>query len=89
MQSQTNVVLVHGVSADASSLKRFNVTAVQLPLTSLTDDITVTRKFLAAPKNSKAPVAYARGSEGCVTETATVRSSVPLAPTESLRPSTL
>jgi hypothetical protein len=43
MQSQTNVVLVHGVSADASSLKRFNVTAVQLPLTSLTDDITVTQ----------------------------------------------
>ena len=52
MESKINVVLVHGAWADASSSwgkviplldqKRFNVTAVQLPLTSLEDDIAVT-----------------------------------------------
>ena len=52
-----NVVLVHGAWADGSSWgkvislldpKQFNVTAVQLPLTSFDDDIDVTRNALAA-----------------------------------------
>ena len=51
MESKTNIVLVHGAWADGSSWskvitlldpKQFNVTAVQIPLTSLEDDIAVT-----------------------------------------------
>src|SRR5437660_4851412 len=57
MKSKTNIVLVHGAWADCSSWgkvipilqqKGFNVTAAQIPLTSLTDDIVVTRNLLAA-----------------------------------------
>jgi pimeloyl-ACP methyl ester carboxylesterase len=56
METNTNVVLVHGAWADGSSWskvipllqsKGFNVTAAQLPLTSLEDDIAVTRRLLA------------------------------------------
>lgn len=59
METKTNVVLVHGAWADGSSWskvipllqnKGFNVTATQLPLTSLEDDIAVTRNALAAQK---------------------------------------
>ena len=59
MESKTNVVLVHGAWADGSSWskvipalqeKGFNVSAVQLPLTSLTDDIAVTRNMLASQR---------------------------------------
>jgi|SRR5437667_1453446 len=59
MQSKTNIVLVHGAWADGSSWgkvipflqqKGFNVTAAQIPLTSLADDIVVTRNLLAAQK---------------------------------------
>lgn len=57
MESETNVVLVHGAWADGSSWskvvpllqkKGFNVMAVQLPLTSLDDDIAITENALAA-----------------------------------------
>ena len=59
MKLKTNIVLVHGAWADGSSWgkvipffqqKGFNVTAAQIPLTSLADDIVVTRNLLAAQK---------------------------------------
>ena len=59
MKSKTNIVLVHGAWADGSSWdkvipflqqKGFNVTAAQIPLTSLVDDIVVTHNLLAAQK---------------------------------------
>jgi pimeloyl-ACP methyl ester carboxylesterase len=57
MSQKTNVVLVHGAWADGSSWskvipllqhERFNVTAAQIPLTSLADDVATTRRILAA-----------------------------------------
>lgn len=59
MASQANIILVHGAWADGSSWSRvipflkqrgFDVTATQIPLTPLADDIAVTRKLLAAQK---------------------------------------
>ena len=59
MGSKANIVLVHGAWADGSSWskvipvlqqKGFRVTAAQIPLTSLADDIAVTRNRLAAQK---------------------------------------
>jgi pimeloyl-ACP methyl ester carboxylesterase len=70
MESKTNVVLVHGAWADGSSWskviplldkKGFEVTAVQLPLTSLEDDITVTRNALAAQKGPTILVGHSYG----------------------------
>lgn len=70
MESKTNVVLVHGAWADGSSWgkvislldpKRFNVTAVQLPLTSLDDDIAVTRIALASQNGPTVLVAHSYG----------------------------
>jgi len=70
MESKTNVVLVHGAWADGSSWskviplldqKRFNVTAVQLPLTSLEDDIAVTRNALAAQMGPTVLVGHSYG----------------------------
>src|SRR5271169_671807 len=70
MEAKTNVVLVHGAWADGSSWgkvipllqdKGFNVTAVQLPLTSLTDDIAVTRNMLAAQKGPTVLVGHSYG----------------------------
>jgi pimeloyl-ACP methyl ester carboxylesterase len=54
--SHPNVVLVHGAWADGSSWskvipllqdKGYNVTAVQIPLTSLADDVAATRRILS------------------------------------------
>ena len=54
-----NIVLVHGAFADGSSwskviailqAKGYNVTAVQLPLTALADDVAATRRALAQQK---------------------------------------
>ena len=75
MESKTNVVLVHGAWADGSSWskvipllqdKGFNVTAVQLPLTSLEDDIAATRTFLAAQESDRAgrPFLWRRSDYG-------------------------
>ncbi len=70
MESKTNVVLVHGAWADGSAWSKviplldeneFNVTAVQLPLTSLEDDIAVTRKGLAAQKGPTILVGHSYG----------------------------
>jgi len=70
MEPKTNVVLVHGAWADGSSWskvipllekKGFDVTAVQLPLTSLEDDIAVTRNALAAQKGKTILVGHSYG----------------------------
>ena len=70
MESKTNVVLVHGAWADGSCWskvspplqeKGFNVSAVQLPLTSLTDDIAVTRRMLAAQRGPTVLVGHSYG----------------------------
>jgi pimeloyl-ACP methyl ester carboxylesterase len=70
METKINVVLVHGAWADGSSWRKvipllqdkgFNVTGVQLPLTSLTDDIAVTRNMLAAQKGPTVLVGHSYG----------------------------
>ncbi len=70
MEPKTNVVLVHGAWADGSTWskviplldkKGFNVTAVQIPLTSLEDDIAVTRSALAAQKGRTILVGHSYG----------------------------
>lgn len=67
---KTNVLLVHGAWADGSSWnkvipilqqKGFNVTATQLPLTSLDDDIAVTRNALAAQPGPTVLVGHSYG----------------------------
>jgi pimeloyl-ACP methyl ester carboxylesterase len=70
MEPKTNVVLVHGAWADGSSWskvipllqdKGFNVSAVQIPLTSLTDDIAVTRNMLAKQNGPTVLVGHSYG----------------------------
>ena len=70
MQSKTNLVLVHGAWADGSSWskviallqkKGLNVTAVQLPLTSLEDDIAVTRNALETQNGSTVLAGHSYG----------------------------
>jgi len=72
MEPKTNVVLVHGAWADGSSWskvipllqkKGFNVIAAQIPLTSLDDDIAVTRNVLAALRGSTVLVGHSYGGE--------------------------
>ena len=70
MATKTNVVLVHGAWADGSSWgkvitllpeKEFNVTAAQLPLTSLADDIRVTRNLLSMQTGPTVLVGHSYG----------------------------
>jgi len=70
MQSATNVVLVHGAWADGSSwskvilllqAKGFKVSAAQIPLTSLADDITVTRRLLSMQDGPTVLVGHSYG----------------------------
>jgi pimeloyl-ACP methyl ester carboxylesterase len=70
MESKINVVLVHGAWADGSSWskvipllqqKGLNVAAAQIPLTSLADDIAVTRRVLAAQKGATVLVGHSYG----------------------------
>jgi pimeloyl-ACP methyl ester carboxylesterase len=70
MEPKTNVVLVHGAWADGSTWSKviplldkqgLEVTAVQLPLTSLEDDIAVTRNALAAQKGKTILVGHSYG----------------------------
>ncbi len=70
MPSGANVVLVHGAWADGSSWsnvipllqeKGYNVTAVQIPLTSLADDVTATRRMLAMQNGSTILVGHSYG----------------------------
>jgi pimeloyl-ACP methyl ester carboxylesterase len=70
METRTNVVLVHGAWADGSSWskvipllqkKGFNVTAAQIPLTSLEDDVGVAQNLLAAQKGPTVLVGHSYG----------------------------
>ena len=70
METRTNVVLVHGAWADGSSWSKvilflqkrgFNVTAAQIPLTSLEDDIGVVQNLLAAQKGPTVLVGHSYG----------------------------
>jgi pimeloyl-ACP methyl ester carboxylesterase len=70
METKANVVLVHGAWADGSSWSRvfpllqkkgFNVLAAQLPLTSVDDDIAVTRNLLATLKGPVVLVGHSYG----------------------------
>ena len=65
-----NIVLVHGAFADGSSwnkvirllqTKDFNVTAVQQPLTSLEDDVAITRRVLSMQKGPTILVGHSYG----------------------------
>lgn len=69
-ESHPNVVLVHGAWADGSSWSKvipllqeegYNVTAVQIPLTSLADDAAVTRRVLAMQNASTILVGHSYG----------------------------
>ncbi len=70
MPPEVNVVLVHGAWADGSSWggvisllqeKGYNVTAVQIPLTSLANDAAVTRRVLAMQNGSTILVGHSYG----------------------------
>jgi pimeloyl-ACP methyl ester carboxylesterase len=70
METKKNVLLVHGAWADAScwskvilllDKKGLNVSAAQLPLTSLEDDIAVTKHALAALKGPTVLVGHSYG----------------------------
>lgn len=70
MELKKNIVLIHGAWADGScwnkvivllQRQRFNVSAAQLSLTSLDDDITVTRNLLAAQKGPTVLVGHSYG----------------------------
>ena len=70
MQPKTNVVLVHGAWADGSSWSRvipllqkkgLNVVPAQLPLTSLEDDIAVTKRLLSAVNGPVVLVGHSYG----------------------------
>jgi pimeloyl-ACP methyl ester carboxylesterase len=70
MNPITNAVLVHGAWADGSCWSKvipllqkqgFNVTAAQLPSTSLDEDIAVTRRLLSAQKGPTVLVGHSYG----------------------------
>jgi pimeloyl-ACP methyl ester carboxylesterase len=70
MEQKANIVLVHGAWADGSSWSKvisilqkqgFNAAGAQLPLTSLDDDITVTRNLLAVQKGPTVLVGHSYG----------------------------
>ena len=68
--SRTSVVLVHGAFADGSSWQKvilllakdgFKVTAVQLPLKSLTDDVATTKRMIEDQKDNVILVGHSYG----------------------------
>lgn len=68
--SKPNIVLVHGAFADGSSWSKvilllqdqgYNVTAVQMPLTSLADDVATTRRVLAMQSGPTILVGHSYG----------------------------
>jgi pimeloyl-ACP methyl ester carboxylesterase len=70
MDHPINVMLVHGAWADGScwskvilllQAKGITVTAAQIPLTSLTDDIAVTKRLLSMKKESTVLVGHSYG----------------------------
>jgi pimeloyl-ACP methyl ester carboxylesterase len=91
MESTADVVLVHGAWADGSSWskvipllqrKGLNVTAVQIPLTSLEDDIAVTQRILVGQKGPTVLVGHSYGGlviTGAANRVATVQALVYIA----------
>jgi pimeloyl-ACP methyl ester carboxylesterase len=70
MNKNTNILLVHGAWADGSCWSKvvlllkeqgYNVTAAQIPLTSLPDDIAVTQRLLSALKEPTILVGHSYG----------------------------
>ena len=70
MNKNTNILLIHGAWADGSCWskvvlllrdKGYNVTAAQIPLTSLADDIWVTQRLLSAQKGPTVLVGHSYG----------------------------
>jgi pimeloyl-ACP methyl ester carboxylesterase len=70
MKLEINVVLVHGAWADASSWSKvipsledngYNVSAVQIPLTSIEDDVAVTKKLLQSQEGPTVLVGHSYG----------------------------
>lgn len=70
MSSKANIVLVHGAWADGSSwskvisllqAKGFTVSAAQIPLTSLADDIETTQRLLSMQKGPTVLVGHSYG----------------------------
>jgi pimeloyl-ACP methyl ester carboxylesterase len=88
MNTSINVMLVHGAWADGSCWgkvipllqeKGFNVTAAQIPLTSLADDIAVTRRLLSMETGPTVLVGHSYGGAvitGAATETPNVKALV-------------
>ncbi len=88
MEQKTNVMLVHGAWADGScwskvipllQAKGFDVTAAQIPLTSLADDIAVTRRLLGMQTGPTVLVGHSYGGAvitGAATETPEVKALV-------------
>jgi pimeloyl-ACP methyl ester carboxylesterase len=88
MNKQANIMLVHGAWADAScwskvilllQAKGYKVTAAQIPLTSLSDDISVTRRLLSKTKEPTVLVGHSYGGAvitGAATETPQVKALV-------------
>ena len=79
MQPKSSVVLVHGEWADGSSWSKvipllqkngLRVTAVQLPLTSLADDVAVTRHVIALQEGSTVLAGHSYGGS-VITEAGT------------------
>jgi pimeloyl-ACP methyl ester carboxylesterase len=70
MNKDVNILLVHGAWADGSCWSKvllllkaggYNVTAAQIPLTSLEDDIAVTQRLLSAQKEPTILVGHSYG----------------------------
>jgi len=82
--SKTSIVLVHGAFADASSWRKvirllakhgFRVTAVQIPLKSLADDVSTTKRVIDAQKDDVLLVGHSYGGS-VITEAAAGNSKV-------------
>jgi pimeloyl-ACP methyl ester carboxylesterase len=88
MKKQANIMLVHGAWADGTcwskvilllQAKGYTVTAAQLPLTSLSDDVAVTRRLLSTFKEPTVLVGHSYGGAvitGAATETPQVKALV-------------
>ena len=85
MSKQANIMLVHGAWADGTcwskvilllEAKGFKVTAAQIPLSSLSDDVAVTRLLLSTSKEPTVLVGHSYGGAvitGAATETPQVK----------------
>ena len=88
MSSKVNILLVHGAWADGSCWNKvilllksrgYTVTAAQIPLTSLSDDIAVTRRLLSAQTEPTVLVGHSYGGAvitGAATATPQVKALV-------------